>query len=373
MSAQRSPSSLASLEWLVTPWIEDAPLAARAARIGAVAGALTAILLPSMLLFFGPSDWWWDTTLAVCLLIPCFMIFFDEVAHRTGRLLGRRVDGLARMAVLLAGLTVGHVAGYAVSYAVNRDPTRTLPIMAADFRRNMGIILPAVLVCWLGGASSWHRLQSLRLEGAAARAGFDALKGQMQPHFLFNSLNALKELITDDPDLARDFAQRLADLYRLILRVSTSPTAPLADELAIVEHYLEVEHVRFGDRLRYSIVAPDETRGLHVPTLMLQTLAENAVKHGIAKSRAGGQIRVCATRVGTGELELEVSNTGAPFAPANEDETAIAPSNAAPRTGLANTRARLAMMYGAGARLTVTADEELGTRVRFNVSGLALT
>src|SRR5205823_5033981 len=106
---------------------------------------------------------------------------------------------------------------------------------------NMGILVPVVGATIVIGASLWYRAEAFRLESAAATAGFNVLKGQMQPHFLFNSLNALKELIADDPELATAFAQRIADLYRLILEVSTEATTPLSDELAIVGHYCEVE------------------------------------------------------------------------------------------------------------------------------------
>jgi LytS/YehU family sensor histidine kinase len=200
------------------------------------------------------------------------------------------------------------------------------------------------------------------MESVAAAAGFNVLKGQMQPHFLFNALNALKELIADDPAAARAFTQRLADLYRLILKVSTDATTSLADELAIVEHYLEVERVRYGERLRFSIEAPDDLRGERVPSLVLQTLAENAVKHGISKARAGGEVRVRVGRRAEGGLEVEVSNTGGPF-------DANGPRAGAPGTGLANTRARLELMYGAAGQLTISSDPALGTRVRFVVPG----
>jgi hypothetical protein len=344
----------------VRPWLENTGLWPRAARVALVMATLTSSVLPLMVLYFGADGWWWDNTLAVGLLMPVGIVIFDELAEAAGRLRGRPIRGMARAAVLIAGLVAGNFAGYLLTLAVWPLPGRTPHVVFADFRRNMSIFVPILSLLSVAVASFWHRAETYRLESAALRASFKVLERQMQPHFLFNALNALKELIPDDPALARAFTQRLADLYRLILKVSTTPTTPLADELTIVGHYLEVERIRYGERLRYSIEVPDELLSLHVPSLMLQTLAENAVKHGIAKARAGGEVRIGGRRLEDGELELEIANTGAPFATRASDQSG---------TGLENTRARLNLMYGGAGRLSISSDPERGTLVRCVVSG----
>jgi signal transduction histidine kinase len=352
-----------AIEWLVRPWLEGAGAAARAGRVLAVALGLTLVILPGMILYFGIDGWWWDTTIAVLACAPLGIIVFDNVALLLTRLVGREVTGLSRVAILFLGLTVGVLGGYLVVMAVHMTPDRSVDALMKDYRRTMSILLPVLTTVAVLGTSLWYRGEAFRLESALATARFDALNGQMQPHFLFNALNSLKALIEDDPALAADVTQRVADLYRLIMKVSKDATSTLADEVAIVESYLEIERVRFGDRLSYAIDVPAELSALHVPSLVLQTLVENAVKHGVCKARGGGEVRVRAARSQGGSLELEVSNTGAPYDPGSRDPSL------APPTGLANTRARLALMYGASSRFAIDFDAKAGTRVTFSVTG----
>jgi sensor histidine kinase YesM len=158
----------------------------------------------------------------------------------------------------------------------------------------------------------------------------------MRPHFLFNSLNSLAELIEAGEERAIDVVYKLADIYRLILANSQLKTAPLTSELEIVERYLEIEQLRFGKRLSFSITVAEETGALYAPSLVLQTLVENAVKHGVAKSIDGGHIEVSLTPSADGWHQLSVTNTGAPLG----DEVTIT------GTGIKNTRARLSLLYG---------------------------
>jgi LytS/YehU family sensor histidine kinase len=168
---------------------------------------------------------------------------------------------------------------------------------------------------------------------------------------LFNALNALKELTLDDPRRASELVQRLADLYRAILDASRTPTSSLAKEAAVAGNYLEVEQARLGDRLRFEVDVPEELAGVEVPALMLQTLVENAVRHGVAKSRTGGHVHVRAERRAD-EAVIAVTNTGARVDPEQLARRGEAPG------GLANTRARLALMFGDAAALTIAEDGE---------------
>jgi len=358
------PVTARAVEWLVRPWHERLGFAARVGRILSVMLGLTFAVLPAMVLYFGPDGWWWDNTLSVALFTPAGIVVFDALAEAFGRVRRKPVTGMARVVVLMAGLVAGNFAGYLVTLAAFPLPGRTPHLVWADFRRNMSIFVPVLSVLVVAVASFWHRAEAYRLETAAMRASFKVLEQQMQPHFLFNALNALKELIPDDPTLARAFTQRLAELYRLILKVSTQATTSLADELVIVDHYLEVERIRYGERLRFGIEVPDELRALYVPSLMLQTLAENAVKHGIAKARQGGDVWVRGRKHESGGLELEVVNTGAAYVA----DAASDPSTGA-RTGLENTRARLTLMYGERGAFSIGSDPDGATRVRCVVTG----
>lgn len=353
-----SRPSGAAIDWLLRPWLEHAQLGARAGRVVALALALIALVLPSMILYYGIDDWWWDASAVICTMSTLGIIAFDALAGGVGRLLRRPVVGLWRVTFLIAGLFLGIFAGYVALQLLTLSTERTLTMVWRDYRRTMGILIPVVVVLVIAGTSLWYRAEAARLQSAATTASFAVLKGQMQPHFLFNSLNALKELIADDPVRAGSFAQRIADLYRLILEVSSAATTSLAHEVAVVDNYLEVEQVRYGERLRYRVEVPAELLPLQVPSLMLQTLAENAVRHGIAKSRHGGEIVLRAERSPRDELALELSNTGAPYAPDPAEARAVPP------LGLANTRARLELMYGSSANLEIGSDTVGRTVVR---------
>lgn len=330
-----------AIDWLLRPWLEGRGFGARAGRIAISAGVLTLLILPAMMLWFGPSGWWWDVTLVVSVTTPLGIIVADAIAElvRPGRL------GLPRSVALFVGFVLGMLGGYVVIALVRSPLERPPDVLFRDFRRNVLIVGPVLLV--VGGlvASLWYRAEAYRLESAAASARYAVLEGQLQPHFLFNALNALKELIADDPERAREFTQKLADLYRRILQTTTSRTTSLSDELAIVRQYLEVEQLRHGERLAWTLDHPPELAQRRVPALVVQTLVENAVKHGIAKSRAGGTVAVTAERAPGDALRLTVRNTGAPFRPGEGGR------------GLENTRARLLLMYGSESRFEIGAED----------------
>jgi hypothetical protein len=197
---------------------------------------------------------------------------------------------------------------------------------------------------------SWkHSLQeNMKLKAAKAEAELHALRNQMQPHFLFNSLNSLAALIDSDPATAGEATQKLADLYRLILDCSKNPLSPLEREVRIARLYLEIERIRFGRRLaiQLPVLSPAE-RDLLVPSLVLQTLVENAVKHGIAGSVEGGFVHVTVARE-AGGLRIAVLNSGVP----------LADNRGSGGTGVRNTGERLSLAFGTahGFSLSRTTD-----------------
>lgn len=141
----------------------------------------------------------------------------------------------------------------------------------------------------------------------ARDAELRALRAQLHPHFLFNSLNSINALVVSDPEGARRMCEGLGDFFRRTLQLAARDSVPLADELSLVERYLSIERVRFGDRLGTELtIAPGAERCL-VPPLLLQPLVENAVKHGISERLEGGVIAIRATRVGD-RLVLRVEN-----------------------------------------------------------------
>lgn len=186
------------------------------------------------------------------------------------------------------------------------------------------------------------QLESLRLELALKKSELRVLEAQINPHFLFNSLNTIRGMIVENPPKAQDMVTKLAEMLRYSLQRDRAHTVPLAQEMEAVANYLALEGARFEDRLqvRYSI-GPGAAE-VPVPPMMLQTLVENAVKHGIAHRPEGGDVSIRAG-VLSGSLALEVENTG---------HLSDASTNGT-RTGLWNVRERLRLLYGDRADLTL--------------------
>jgi LytS/YehU family sensor histidine kinase len=193
------------------------------------------------------------------------------------------------------------------------------------------------------------------MELQAREAELRALRSQVHPHFLFNSLNSIHALIAADPGGARTMLLRLADLLRRTLSVGAATLIPLREELAIVEDYLRIEKVRFGDRLRVETDVPPTVSEWPVPPFCLQPLVENAVVHGISRLVEGGTIRISAES-GRDSLMLTVRNPS----------DGVAAQSHGTGTGLRNLRLRLETLYGRSAGLTGTpAPEEF--RVQMNI------
>jgi two-component system LytT family sensor kinase len=186
--------------------------------------------------------------------------------------------------------------------------------------------------------------QRVALEGQLALAELKALRMQLQPHFLFNTLHAIGVLIHSDPKAAHVMLTRLAELLRLSLDTASEPELPLEVELAFVEKYLAIQKARFGDRLtvRYAL-EPDAMRGL-VPTLIMQPLVENALEHGVAPHARPGVIEIAASRTANA-LTIRVRDNGNGL---SEREGRVKSG-----VGLANTRGRLRQLYGDRSRLTL--------------------
>jgi two-component system sensor histidine kinase AlgZ len=213
-----------------------------------------------------------------------------------------------------------------------------------------------VLVAWSAlyfGIKHYHVLQEQRerlqtLEGMAREAQMRALRYQLQPHFLFNTLNAISTLVLDNqPRIATQMIARLADLLRRTLESPDIHQVSLKEEIAVTKEYLALEKVRFGPRLTVTFTIDPETHDAQVPRFLLQPLVENAIRHGIAKRPEGGNLNLRSELVG-GRLRMRIENDGA------EDDAPVLRRNTTPPhrgLGLTNTRARLHQMYGYEATL----------------------
>ena len=202
-----------------------------------------------------------------------------------------------------------------------------------------------------------RELRAAQLEARLADARVQLLKMQLQPHFLFNALNAIAELVHEDPKVAERMIGALSQLLRETLDAAMVDLVPLARELDLLERYVDIQRARFGDRLDLRIVIEDEeARSVLVPILLLQPLVENSIHHGLAKRVRAGRIDIRARRAGN-SLVIEVHDDGAGFSPGEAREG----------VGLGNTRARLAAMYAGSHSLVVAASPDGGTAATLTI------
>jgi two-component system, LytTR family, sensor kinase len=204
-----------------------------------------------------------------------------------------------------------------------------------------GTVLGVTLTMQGAARERERERQQARLELTTREAELALLKAQLQPHFLFNSLNSVLSLIDTDPARAREMLVRLGALLQSTLRRIDLEQVSLDGEIELVRAYLDIEKIRFAARLDIDIDVSGEARGAGVPPLLLQPLVENAVKHGIAPLAAGGKVRVAA-RVDDGRLMLEVGDSGGGMTQAQPGRG----------LGLELTRRRLDAAYGADYRLS---------------------
>ncbi len=212
-----------------------------------------------------------------------------------------------------------------------------------------------VLIAWSAfyfgikhyGSLEEQKLRLLASESLAREAQLRALRYQLQPHFLFNTLNAISTLVLDNqPRAATQMIARLAGLLRSTLDAPDTHQVSLEEELAVTEEYLAIEKVRFGSRLAVSFEIAPEARTARVPRLLLQPLVENAVRHGIAKRPEGGTI-VLRADVSEASLRMQITNEGY----GKEIGEGSHAGEQGQRLGLANTLARLEQLYGPEATL----------------------
>lgn len=268
----------------------------------------------------------WPAYGAVGILVAAAMALWDVVILRT---LGRLVD-------------LSQVAG---SYAKRPAVELAKIWFAWDF--------PLTVLVFVGLVAAFHaiayyrsarerELVASRLEAQLATAHLQLLKTQLQPHFLFNTLHSISALIHEDVEAADRMIAKLSELLRLTVDSGSVHEVPLRQEMAFIERYLDIEQVRFADRLAVDIDVDPATYDAVVPSMILQPLVENAIHHGIATRAGAGRLRIACSTSG-GWLRLIVSDNG-PGIPADAQGVREG-------TGLANTRARLAQLYGGDFRL----------------------
>ena len=225
-----------------------------------------------------------------------------------------------------------------------------------------------ILLCWSGlyfGIKYYQQLQmqteqTLKATAAAHQAQLKMLRYQLNPHFLFNTLNAISTLILDGAnDTANKAVTRLSDFLRYTLDNDPMSRVTLGSELGALDLYLEIEKVRFGDRLIIEKSIEGAAQNALVPSLILQPLIENAIKYAISPSEEGGTLRISA-RVQRGTLVMQLSDTGPGLGNGNGGQKSSG-------VGLKNTRERLQQLYGDHQAFTLAPNEPQGLRITINI------
>ena len=305
------------------------------------------------------AEWWsWG-------LITPLIVYLDRLLPFSNRELGRRL--LAHL-----GLSVPLVLAYLTVNTALMAFLGQMPWSALDpanmFKRAWeGRFLWLWPIYWLiaGGTLAvryYHgylagELRVERLERLTTEARLQSLRLQLDPHFLFNALNTVSSQNETQPKLARQMLGHLGDLLRASLGSRDRPEISLAEELAQLEHYLAIQRIRFGDRLRLDIDVGADIVRAQVPALILQPLVENAIRHGIALRATGGRVGVSARRVGE-HLELRVTDDGVGMEHASTSGEGM---------GLENCRQRLAGLYGTRSSFEIRTRDEGGTNVELRI------
>ena len=207
-----------------------------------------------------------------------------------------------------------------------------------------------IIILWTCIYYIWHYfvndrktlIDKIRLESLVKELELKTIKSHINPHFIFNALNSIRALVDENPERARTAITELSNILRSSMQAEKIETASLERELNLVKDYLALEHIRFEDRLQIEYDIDEDTLDQLIPPMMLQTLVENAIKHGISKSKEGGRIKVIADFRGN-NLELAVQNTGKLNGEVNKDGF-----------GIASTHNRLNLLYGKNAQFELS-------------------
>jgi two-component system LytT family sensor kinase len=197
-------------------------------------------------------------------------------------------------------------------------------------------------------SSKRAEIETLIFEAAVKDFELKTLKAQLNPHFMFNAMNSIRALIEEDPQNAKDAITKLSNLMRYTLKIERSETVPLGEELRTIQDYLDLEKIRFEERLSYKIQSTSEADRVEIPPMMVQTLVENGIKHGISKITSGGELFVDA-KTESSKLLIEIRNTG------NFNQDALKNSHG---FGVSNTKHRLSLLYGENASLTLSNENQ---------------
>lgn len=306
----------------------------------AIAGLLT-LLSPK-------EGFWHEFIFAQCIGFSISLI--NSLA------LSRMPPGKLRYVALSVTLPISIVVGVAVAIRLTGSGDEVYsnawqPLLIGLF---FGIIASITFILFerigqLNLEVKQRQLSQIESAKREMEAQLKMLQAQIEPHFLFNTLANVSSLIDNDPLLSKKLLERLNDWLRVALTRARSDHTTLGDELDMLDNYLQILKIRFGERLRWTMDVPEDVRGLAFPPMLLQPLVENAVRHGIGLKIGGGEIMIRAVIKKTG-LCIEVNDSG----------VGLSGDVDVGGTGLANVRARLATLFGEAGKLTLENNTKVG-------------
>ena len=296
------------------------------------------------------------------LWIPITMALFEAVRRWPIEAGAVRLGLATQMLAVAAVIVVRAVAVFALNplvgwYATMPSPAELLGTSVLNNFLLAWMIIGVAHALIYAEREARRRQQAQELETQLAQARLHALAGQLNPHFLFNALNSIAEVVHRDAEAADGMLTSLGELLRASLDGDRAQEVSLADEIAFLEHYVGIERVRLGPRLRFDCQVAVEALGARVPHLLLQPLVENAIRHAVAPRPAPGRVSVRAN-CRNGRLLLEVQDDGD-----GRPDSAAAGAG----IGLRSTHARLEGMYGADHAFELTRLPEGGMLARVDV------
>ena len=348
------------------PALPAPPSAARTLlRHGGVT-AVVCLLITLMLTLMDQGSW--DVNLVYSLAIG----FLAWLTIEAGRRQFRQSEqipwpaGWRGVALVVAGVLVGFGLGSAIGhwYQAQMHPEQNHARAPALLFPMLITIVTSTLLSsmfYLVGKSRHLQMQAEQAQRQAAEAQLKLLQTQLEPHMLFNTLANLQVLVASDPERAQTMLDHLIAYLRATLGGSRSQMHSLRSEFERLDDYLALMAIRMGERLRYTLGLPEDLAAMPVPTLLLQPLVENCIRHGLEPQLAGGSITVTArTLQAAGSLELCVRDTG----PGLPERLALAAPAASSGFGTAQVRERLASCYGEAAHFELSSADSGGTLAR---------
>jgi two-component sensor histidine kinase len=325
-------------------------------------GPLKSVVLSALAL------WWSWGLLAFGIIAADARLPFSAVQLR------RRIAAHVVLSVLFTSLFVYVFAAMLALLGLQHWSMIRNPHLFVNALR--GMFFWNLLIYWViaGGWQAYRynqryvssELRSERLERQFSEARLNVLRMQLNPHFLFNALNTISSQVERDPRLARAMIEHLGDLLRLSLESKDKQEVPLAEEMEFLEHYVAIQKIRFGEHLKIEVAVTPEARTASVPSLFLQPLVENAIRHGVSMRSSGGTVEISAVRV-DGRVKIRVADDGVGLPAAWDLQESAG-------LGLTATRERIAGLYpNASSRFSIRNRDGGGTEVEvelpFRVAG----